>query len=98
MEITSRIKNLITEYNKSPYDINNGECEDFAMTIINRMGGYSDTLTVVATTEEYWDRGYPGHIWLLCNGRHYDAECPHGVTRWQYLPIFAKFLKLSRIK
>lgn len=30
------------------------------------------------------------HIWLASGGRHFDAECPHGVEDFFYLPIFRR--------
>lgn len=86
MEITREIGKLVREYNKSPYEINNGECEDFAMNIIERMGGYSDELTDNATP----DMGLPGHYWIEYKGVCYDAECSSGVLGWQNLPIFLR--------
>ena len=31
-----------------------------------------------------------GHRWLILDGRHYDADCPDGVDRWQDLPVFRR--------
>lgn len=31
------------------------------------------------------------HVWVYCNGRHYDSECQHGVDRWFKLPFFERF-------
>lgn len=55
MDISDIIKlttdEFIKEYNNKPhmvnnaYDINNGYCEEFAMTVIEKMGGYSDKLS-----------------------------------------------------
>lgn len=32
------------------------------------------------------------HIWLVCEKRHYDAECPDGVDNFFDLPIFQRTL------
>lgn len=86
--ICDLIKDLVTEYDKSPYDINNGECEDFALEIIRRMGGYSPDLTDGAPND--MECKLPGHYWIEYKGKYYDAECPQGVSKWQELPIFKK--------
>lgn len=39
---------------------------------------------------------FPGHYWVLYKGRHYDAECPLGVTNWLELPLFKRALKKAR--
>lgn len=95
MNIKNIILALIKEWNISPYDINNGQCEDFAMEIINRMGGYSANITEVCT-ENFVEFGeLVGHYWILYKGKHYDAECPNGTKDWKNLPIFNKTLTNS---
>jgi len=39
---------------KSPYEINNGDCEEFAMEVLSDLGGYSDN-TFEFTTENFSD-------------------------------------------
>lgn len=38
----------------------------------------------------------PPHYWVVHQGRHYDAECPLGVTNWLELPLFKRVLKKAR--
>ena len=88
MNIKNIILALIKEWNISPYDINNGQCEYFSMEVIKRMDGYSDCLTEVCT-ENFVEFGeLAGHCWILYKGKHYDAESPQGVKNWKQLPIF----------
>lgn len=83
-----------------PRVINNGGCEDFQQEVLALLGPTSGALEVcdasfpeiggmVSRTPPY---GLPGHYWILCDGRHYDAETPDGVDRWEDLPIFARCL------
>lgn len=88
------MKNIIIktlkEWNITPYNINNGLCEDFAKEIIDKMGGYSDILYDVCT-ENFVEFGeLSGHVWIYYKRKHYDAECPQGVKNWRELPIFKK--------
>ncbi len=72
-----------------PYDINNGDCEDFQQ----------DVCAAISNAQERVTENYPsaarmaGHCWIYYRGRHYDAEAPRGVDRWQRLPIFARALR-----
>jgi len=43
-DITQIINNLIIEYDDTPYNIDDGMCDEFASDIIDRMGGYTDNL------------------------------------------------------
>ncbi len=33
------------------------------------------------------------HIWLLLDGKHYDAQCPEGVSNFLELPFFAEGIR-----
>ena len=79
---------------KSPgYIINSGLCEDFALRVIDRLGGYSNELTDGAPDDI--DCELPGHYWIEYQGRYYDAECSSGVTDWRNLPIFRRYSRVS---
>jgi hypothetical protein len=82
------IKKLVAEWDKDPYDINNGDCEPFAIEVIKRMGGYQDVLFELTSDNFVEDRLLPDHVWVYYKGRHYDAECPEGVDSWKDLPLF----------
>jgi len=69
-----------------PYDINNGNCEDFQRALIAAFPEAHERVT-----ESYpGTERRPGHCWVYFRGRHYDAEAPRGVDRWQRLPIFRR--------
>lgn len=39
---------------------------------------------------------YGSHDWLYCHGKHYDAECPQGVTSVFEIPLFTRMVHLAR--
>lgn len=61
-----------------PYDINCGQCEEWAGRVEELVG---DSVTVHDPDE--------CHVFIEHGGKFYDAECPEGVTDWRRLPIFA---------
>ena len=72
----------------SPIDINQGDCEDFQQDVREAIPEAQER-----TTEMYARAvGMPGHCWIFHAGRHFDAEAPQGVDRWQRLPIFRRAL------
>lgn len=95
MTIESAIRTLLaTEWaDESPRQINSGRCEEFAEAAAD-FSGLRPEITV--TRDEMTPPGrrfyLPGHVWIIHEGRHYDAEAPAGVDRWQELPIFARAL------
>jgi len=92
------IRAEVAAYRKHPYDINCGECEEFAEDVIARLGGYREGLTEtsfdIETLGESDVIDLPGHIWIKCDGLHYDAEEPAGVEDWRDLPIFARLRRV----
>ena len=93
MEIKRALLQARKEFGKPGYEINNGECEDFALRVISLLGGYSEGLT--DGTPDF-DSVYVGHYWIEYKGRYYDAECLEGVTNWRRLPIFLNSIELLR--
>jgi hypothetical protein len=130
-QVSEAVRALRTEYihkklSPSYYEINNGQCEDFAEEVVRRLArehGESDLLFTVETAnfyrsqdDEFWDgrllrSNYwrmeppPGftwdilnkihfgtHIWVVADKRHYDSECPEGVSSFFDLPIFKRAL------
>jgi hypothetical protein len=86
----------------APRDINRGRCEDFQQETLALLGPNSHAREVcdasfpeigeaVSRTPPF---GLPGHFWILHDGRHYDAEAPEGVDRWQDLPIYRRTCRL----
>lgn len=68
----------------SPEDINNHWCRYAAETVVGRM---SDDAGVRILQDGA--NGF-AHVWLACEGRHYDAECIEGVTDYTALPFFQR--------
>ena len=91
--IAEIIDDLVSTWGISPYDINNGECSEFTHSVIEQMGGDSNELYELYTSnfDPDWITELPLHVWILYKGRHYDAEAPEGVDNWRELPIFTKF-------
>lgn len=86
---------------RTPREINNGECAPFAEAVAVRLRGAGrlDVLEVdssMVAKDVYGGRGKYGrwihgaHVWVWCAGLHYDAECPEGVPSWQLLPFFRR--------
>jgi hypothetical protein len=82
-----------------PHDINNGSCEDFQQEALSLLVGSGAEEVCDATFPEIGASpshtppfALPGHFWIFHEGRHYDAEAPAGVDRWQDLPIYARTL------
>lgn len=102
-DVTEILNQLVEEFGVSAYEINNGLCEDFAMTAIDRLEGSSDHV-YECVTESFTDADgclpdgtqLGGHVWIHYYGRYYDAECPEGVADWKELPIFRRYLHLAR--
>lgn len=95
--ITALIRAMVRKWGERPYDINNGGCEDFAMELIDRLGGYvtdaegrpTDNGPYELDTNNFCE-WLPNHVWVFYEGKHYDAECPQGVDSWKDLPLFAR--------
>lgn len=66
--------------------INRGLCEEFAWEAIDVLAVHG----MVAVERDAFDDGYPGHVWIEAEGRHYDAEACAGVADWRELPLFVR--------
>lgn len=60
-----------------PFDINNGDCEEFALQLIDCLQDGADE----------FDCEDVAHMCVLYRGRYYDAEEPYGVQHWTQLPL-----------
>lgn len=77
------VLSTMDESKQTAWDINNGLCEDFALDIISKFGGESDTLFGV------WLDEYGVNHFVICfNEKYYDAECPDGVDRITDIPCY----------
>jgi len=92
MTLPEVIVKIRDDWGKDPYNINNGECEDFARAVAAQaVLDKVDCLIDWRSTEYYRNNeSLPGHIWLYdrFTKLHHDAECPQGVRNWRRLPIF----------
>jgi len=93
MKITYILKDFTRKFLKknklkTEYDINNGNCDDWA-TEVNKI----IPLTKILGTPDYYFIKYDwavGHFWIKYKGKHYDAENINGVKNWKDLKIFKK--------
>lgn len=86
-DISQRIHNLISQYDSSPYEINNGRCEGFMKKIVNQVPLSEECCTGFVLENDYMK--YPIHVWIYYDNKHYDAEAPQGVDEFQKLPFFS---------
>lgn len=72
-----------------PYDVNDGQCEEFAFELIQLAENRGIRLDAHQTPSR---SRYTGHVWVYdpSTGLHHDAEELGGVKRWTNLPIFAR--------
>lgn len=74
---------------KSLKDVNNGECENFAMDFLHLFPNGD----IVGTDNfvELFGKDWPGgHIWIMSDDKHYDSETLEGVSNWRDLPFFTR--------
>lgn len=84
---------------RSVYEINNGGCEDFAVSLEQKIPGsemlcthnFSDENGIFIRDNKRID--LPNHCWLRHEGKHYDAENPEGVTDFLDLDIFKRLAR-----
>jgi hypothetical protein len=105
--LSATIRRMITHYGVTPEEINNGLCEDFADSVMAEMGypirKQTNTRFVQADPfdqpDEFGNKdvAWPGHFWIVWDGKHYDAECPDGVDCWHDLPLFARWIAAKKL-
>ena len=95
------IERISKNYNCSIEDINNGECDNFAVEVAEYFFGEDTSQTLffrelngfkLVTYGDYskFDDELDPHTWILYNGKHYDAEAPNGVVSHYDLPIYKR--------
>ena len=86
--IEATLQQVNDSFTESPYDINDGLCEDWANQVFDRL---KDEVFV-----EIWETlfGFAAttHVFIRIDGKFRDAECLAGVEDHMDLPIFAKLL------
>ena len=89
--ICDSIKALVKEWGEHPYDINNGNCETFAMEIQERHPKVEvfwgdELLSIFPPT--FIDPS--PHCFLRFQDRYYDAEEPDGTLHPCFLPFYVR--------
>ena len=99
MTVGEVIRQLVTDWDTTPYTINGGQCEEFACEVVSRLDaeglgcGMGEVYTEDMWTDDYYEGKLDaGHCWVRGDGQNYDAECPEGVMDWRQLPFFLRVL------
>ncbi len=101
MTVEDIIRERLSKWDMKPYDINSGNCEDFAMEVIGFITGSGETdETFLAWGDNYpqhfSDKHFPEyHCFVVHKGRFYDSECPEGVDSPALLPLFVRQLEME---
>ncbi len=73
---------------KTPYEINNGGCEEWAELVLAELRRSTNMVGRWATDV---DHAECSHIFIEIDRRFYDAECLDGVSDYMQLPLFARW-------
>lgn len=102
------IKKMRKKYHCSIEQINNGECDDFAVDVAEYFFGEDTAQTLffrelngfqLVTYGDYskFEDELNPHTWIVYRGKHYDAEAPNGVESHYDLPIYRRQFKNKKI-
>lgn len=69
-----------------PQRINEGDCLDLAESVVAKVPGAEWK----HPSEWGLEDEAPSHHWVEYQGKHYDAEAPHGVADWHDLPVMRR--------
>jgi len=97
--ITQTIRKSLTEFPEDPYDINCGQCEDFAIHVIDQLGGEGGDLYMVwlDDIEHYSNFSHAVIRWDSGDGFiYFDSECPEGTDNLDRLPLVANTGRLRK--
>ena len=86
-DISDAIRSVAGGWGRCALDINEGECDQFAEAIIERLGGEREGLRVAQLRAP---RG-GWHAYIRYQGRAYDAEVPDGVASELQLPFLQRW-------
>src|SRR5207248_5229296 len=95
MSIGEVILRCIEATGLAPREITDRASGEFALALLATLGAGPAVLEdpncrVLFTEDVVEDDTLPRHAWVFFRGRHYDAECPDGVTDWRDLPVFKR--------
>ena len=79
---------LLAEGYPSPYQINNGGCDEWANRVLD---SFRDDCRMVGCWATDPDLADSSHIFIEIDDRFFDAECPEGVDDYMLLPLFARW-------
>ena len=91
MDIDQAIRQVVREFDQHPYDINNGNCEEFAERVCELVPG-AEKLWGEQCPDALPAKTYDGdaHAFIVFDGVFFDAEEPCGVSTPRLLPLFAR--------
>lgn len=92
-KILERVRDALLQelgYGATPWDINNGVCDDFTDNVVEIVKEQFPGEKIVGVSMMDYDPDL-SHTAIYWKGRLYDAECLAGVTEknWKKLPIVA---------
>ncbi len=87
-DILQRITDSMLPDFKTPYEINNGGCEEWAELVLAELRHSTNMVGRWATDV---DHASCSHIFIEIDGKFYDAECLDGVINYMQLPLFARW-------
>lgn len=97
--ITETIKKHVTKYDKSPYQINDGLCIEFAEKVAKE---HKEAQSICWKNMVPWlkyttpaGKYFTGHQWILFDNKHYDAETPEGVDKFYNIPFIQRKIEQS---
>lgn len=92
-KVADHIRRLVKKFNKHPWDINCGECDDFSDALMEALGPEAESFWVKDLpqgAEEEWDIA---HVVTVYKGWYFDSEEPYGVQDWRHLPLCARAIR-----
>jgi len=90
----NKIRELVKASGKHPWDINCGDCEDFAEDLAEFLGEGAEVLWIDEVDSDWTeDDDDIRHAVVRFDGYYYDSEEPYGVKDWRHLPLCARALR-----
>lgn len=87
-KILTDVRDRLLRSNSTPWDINNGACDEFADTVVEIVKYMYPGERIDGVNMQEYDPDLC-HTTVLWKGKFYDAECLSGVRSWRGLPIVA---------
>lgn len=85
------IRATVVEFEQHPYDINCGNCEEFARVVEEKCLALG-----VFVTTHWTDTAFCSHCYIKHNGKYYDSEEPEGVRSHKQLPLAVRAQRTER--